>query len=32
MRAYTEKGDYSAALEVNSFLKKVSLEKSLLTE
>ena len=32
MRAYTEKDDYSAALEVNSFLKKVSLEKSLLTE
>ena len=32
MRAYTEKKDYSAALEVNNFLKKLSLEKSLATE
>ena len=32
MRAYTERRDYSAALEVNNFLKKISLEKSLATE
>jgi len=32
MRAYTEKNDYSAALEVNDFLKKLTIDKSLATE
>ena len=32
MRAYTEKKDYSAALEVNEFLKKLSIEKDLAIE
>ena len=32
MRAYTEKKDYSAALEVNEFLKKLSIEKNLAIE
>jgi len=32
MRAYTEKGDYNAAIEVLNFLKKTTIDKDLLVE